>query len=470
MPKLAIHGGTPVRTKPFPSQNTIDDNEINAVIEIMKGGRLSGYRANWGKEFWGGAAIQKLEEEWKKKFNVKHAIPCNSATSGLQIACGAIGLGPFDDVIVTPYSMTCSATAPLVWNAIPIFADIEKNFYCLDPKSVEERITPETKAIIAVSLFGQPYDIRINEIARKHGLMIIEDAAQAIGSTINDLSAGIRMTEGPTSIESPMQFAGTLGDIGVYSFNYGKHITCGEGGMIVTNDDSLAIRCRLIMNHAEAVINDLEGTGSMGDHKTIEQLNSFDLKHNMLGFNMRMTELNAAIISEQLKKFDALLNQRRNNVHVLSNCLSKIPPITFSPTRPDCTHSYYVCSFQWDATLADGLHRNDFINAVKAELPPRIHRESEDIGVGSGYIKPLYLFPLFQNKKLYEDCGEYPFNMFKSGIHNDSYLKGSCPTCEDLWENKLFLTILHAPNSTPDDMKDVCDAFEKVWENRGELK
>lgn len=433
MSKLAINGGPSIRTTPFPSQNTMDENEISAVIDIMGKGRLSGYRANWGKEFWGGPAIQKLEEEWKAKFNVRHAIPCNSATSGLQIACGAIGIQPGDEVIVTPYSMSCSATAPMIWGGVPVFADIEPDFYCLDPKSVEERITNKTKAILSVSLFGQPYDPKINEIARKYGLFVIEDAAQAIGSTFHDL---IPMPDGKGI---RCNYAGTLGDIGVYSFNYGKHITCGEGGMIVADNDELAMRCRLIMNHAEAVINDMENCG-----KYFQSPLESDV--NMIGFNMRMAELNAAIISEQLKKFDRLLHQRRNNVQVLSYYLSEIPPITFSQTRPDCTHSYYVCSFQWNSEKADGLHRDDFIKAVKAELPPRIHRESEDVQIGCGYIKPLYRFPIFNIQE--------PI----------------CPICEDLWKNKLFLTLYHAPNSTTEDMMDIVKAFEKVWKYRNELK
>ena len=288
MSKLAIFGGKPIRTKPFPSQNTMDENEINAVVKIMQEGRLSGYRANWGKEFWGGPAIQQLEEDWKKKFNVKHAIPCNSCTSGLQIACGAVGLTQGDEVIVSPYSMTCSATAPMIFGGVPVFADVEKDYYCIDPKSVEERITDKTKAIIAVSIFGQPYDPIINEIAKKHNLLVIEDAAQAIGS----MYSTDEYWDGDEYLIN--QYAGTLGDIGVYSFNYGKHITCGEGGMIVTNDDELAMRCRLLMNHAEAVIN------------SAALLNAIPITpyENMVGFNMRMTELNAAIVSEQLKKFD----------------------------------------------------------------------------------------------------------------------------------------------------------------------
>ncbi len=453
MSKLVIHGGQPIRTKPFPSQNTMDYHENNAVLDIMRGGRLSGYRANWGKEFWGGPAIQALESEWKEKFNTKHAIPVNSCTSGLQIACGTIGLEEGDEVIVTPYSMTCSATAPLLWGAVPIFVDIEKDYYCIDPNKIEEQLSPRTKAIIAVSLFGQPYDPEINEIAKRHNLIVIEDAAQAIGSDTweyediwcNNLDDETRETK--IKFRKNIRDAGTLGNIGVYSFNYGKHITAGEGGMIVTNDDDLAMKCRLLMNHAEAVINDM-------NFEEMSPQSKNTTSHNMFGFNMRMTELQAVIISEQLKKFDDLLSQRLNNVDTLAYYLKQIPPISFSKTRPNCTHSYYVCSFEWDSEKADGLHRNDFINAVKAELPPRIHRESEDVQIGCGYIKPLYLFPIFQEMERYTMA---------------NYSKGSCPVCEDLWENKLFLTLYHAPNSTSEDMMDVCFAFEKVWENRREI-
>ncbi len=429
MSKLAILGGKPVRKTPFPSQNTMDEKEINAVIQVMKGGRLSGYRASWGKEFWGGPCIQALEGEWQKRFNVKHAIPVNSCTSGLQIACGAIGLGPGDEVICTPYSMTISATAPLMWGAVPVFADVLDQYHSLDPKSVEEKITPNTKAILVVSLFGQPYSWEINKIARKHNLVVIEDAAQAIGSY---------MYGKDTPDRNETIAAGTMGDIGIFSFNYGKHLSCGESGMIVTNDDNLAIRIRLLMNHSEAVLSDMK----LSDNKQYNKL--ADMKH-IPGFNMRMTELNACIVSEQLKKFDKLLNQRIDNVQALKRGLEQIPPISFYPTMPNCTHSYYTVPFEFNSSLANGLHRNKFINAVKAELPPRIHRESEDVGIGNGYILPIYRMPIFNQPK------------------------GLCPVTEELYENKLFLTILHAPNSTVKDMVDICEAFQKVWEYHEDL-
>lgn len=435
MSKLAINDGPKTRIKLFPSQNTMDESEINAAIETIKRGRLSGYRGNWCPEFMGGPAVQKLEEEWAKKFNVKCAMAVNSATSGLHVACGAIGLKPGDEVIVTPYSMTCSATAPMIYGATPVFADVEKDYYCLDPESVESRITKKTKAIIAVSIFGQPYSPEINRIAEKYKLLVIEDAAQAPGSYWDCPNNHPKY--------SGKIYTGTLGDIGVYSFNYGKHINSGEGGMIVTNNDEFALKCSLIRNHAEAVIN-----GMPEQIRTQEDC-------SLVGFNVRMTELTAAVISAQLEKFDRLLEQRMNNVAFLNTALSAIPAIEIGKVRPDCAHSYYVLPFQWNTEKADGLHRDVFINAVKTELTEREGREGEGVPIGCGYIQPLYKMPLFRQR---------------DKILNSSWLDGSCPVCEDLYYNKLFLTLYQAPNSTLEDMKDVANAFWKVWENKDELR
>jgi len=221
----------------------------------------------------------------------------------------------------------------------------------------------------------------------------------------------------------------------------------------MTDDDELAMKCRLLMNHSEAVINSAEIETLPSYHI----LNRIDFGH-AFGFNLRMTELNAAIIIEQLKKFNKLLHQRRNNVQVLSYGLGQLPPIEMYPTMPDCTHVYYTVPFAWDINQADGIHRDVFIKAVKSEIPPRLHRESEDIGIGCGYIKPVYLMRIFQS-------GKIPYS---KAITN--WTEGSCPVCEYLWKDELFLTILHAPNSTTNDMVDIVKAFEKVWENKEELR
>lgn len=413
----------------FPNQNTLNNRESEAINRVLKRGRLSYYKGSWHECFFGGPEIKYLESKWSEKWKSAYSIACNSATSGLHIACGAIGLQPGDEVIVTPWSMTCSATAPLIYGAIPVFADIEKDYFCLDPDSVESRITPRTKAIIVVSLFGQPYNPKLNEIAEKHNLYIIEDAAQALGSK--------RISDN--------KYAGTFGHIGVYSFNFGKHITCGEGGMIVTDIKNLSDRCRMIMNHAEAVNNGCKETAY----------------NDMVGFNMRMTELQAAITSAQLDKFKKLQYTRMANVDYLVDKLSKFDFIEPAKVRPDFTHTYYALPFIYTAN-----DRNSFIDKVKKELAPRAGRDGEGIQLNSGYIKPIYQMPLFQDRK------HWAFNIYENNISdnecgalphiNDNYKVGSCPTCEDIQNNRLFLTLYHAPNSTTKDMERVYDAFKKA--------
>src|SRR3989338_2965575 len=155
MSVLALHGGTPVRRHPFPDYRTIGAEEQAAVARVLDGGTLSGFLGSWDPRFFGGPEVRSIEEEWAKRFGVRHAIAVNSATSGLMAAVGAAGISPGDEVIVSPYTMSASATVPLWYGGIPVFADIEPEYFCLDPASVRSRITERTKAIIVVDLFGQ---------------------------------------------------------------------------------------------------------------------------------------------------------------------------------------------------------------------------------------------------------------------------------------------------------------------------
>ena len=153
MGKLAINGGNKVRTKNFPAYKTIGKEEEKAVLKVIESGVLSRFLGCWHEDFYGGPEINALEKEWAEFFNVKHAIAVNSATSALFCAVGAAGVGPGDEVIVSPYTMSASAVAPLIYNAIPVFADIEEDYFCLDPDSIEKRITDRTRAIIVVDIF-----------------------------------------------------------------------------------------------------------------------------------------------------------------------------------------------------------------------------------------------------------------------------------------------------------------------------
>ena len=429
MKKLAINGGEKVRTELFPAYRIIGKEEEDAVVEVVRSGVLSKYLGCWHEDFYGGPQVQALEKEWAEYFGVKHAISVNSATSGLYCAVGAVGLNPGDEVIVSPYTMAASATAPLIYNAVPVFADIEEEYFCLDPDSIEERITDKTKAIIVVDIFGQPYDAdRINAIAKKHNLYVIEDTAQAPGAKYKG------------------KFAGTLGDIGIFSLNYHKHIHCGEGGIIVTNNDELADRLRLIRNHAEAVV------GAKG----VTNLN------NMIGFNYRMTEIEAAIAREQLKKLGKLLKERQENVQYLRKELAKIPAIEVPREREDCEHAYYVQPLKYKKEVT-GISRERFIEAVKAELMPIELREAEGVSIGCGYVKPLYLQPIFQQKRAYGD-GSYPFS-----LSSVEYGTGLCTVCEEMHYDKLITHELIRPFMSKKDLDDVVSAFKKVYDNLNEL-
>jgi|GEM_PF-110460 len=463
MGKLAITGGTPVRTTLFPSQNTIGPEEKAAANRVLDSGLLTGYQGSWGPNFRGGREVRALEEEWAAKFGVRHAIACNSATSGLFIACGAAGLGyavdkdgvgrKSGDAIVTPFSMTCSATAPMGWNTGVQFADIERDHYCLDAQSVYSILNygfRKYSAIIPVSLFGQPYDAEaVNMLAKERGMLVIEDAAQAVGSTLEwEEEDKTVKTQYPNQVLKikRKRYAGTLGDIGVYSFNLGKHLTAGEGGMLVTDSDELAARCRLIMNHAEAVIH-----GAAGAPKDdAEARLYYEAGARLFGFNLRLPEISAAVVRVQLAKMDTMIKQRVDNVAYLVDRLKDIPCLEMPKVRPGATHTHYVLPLKYsrigDTGEQMGIHRNKFVDAVKAELKPVRDRESEGVTIGCGYIQPIQSMPLF-GRSLDET-----------------------PECRRQWQDELIVVHrMFGPMASRRDLDDVANAFAKVWEHHEEL-
>src|SRR3989344_3803776 len=234
---LAINGGKPVMAKPLPAVHIMDKEEIAAVSRVIRGGPLSGFAGVHNDRFFGGKEVRVFEAEFAKKFKIKHAVSFNSATTALHGAIVALGIGPGDEVIVPPYTMSASATAVLMNGAVPIFADIDERTFCLDAKSVRMRITKNTKAIMAVNLFGQAADFEpLLALAKEHNLKLIEDNAQAPAAKWRG------------------RYAGTIGDVGVFSFNFHKTMQSGEGGILVTNNDAYALRAQLCRNHGESVV------------------------------------------------------------------------------------------------------------------------------------------------------------------------------------------------------------------------
>ena len=421
MSTLAIKGGKPVRTEPFPEYVTIGPEEKRAVAEVMDGGVLSKFLGTWSPDFYGGPRVRKLEQEWTAYFGVKHAVTVNSATSGLNAALGAAGVGPGDEVIVSPYTMSASAACVLVYNAVPVFADIDPETFCISPETIRPRITSRTKAIVAVDIFGQPAEFDgIMALAKEYNLVVIEDAAQAPGALYHG------------------RYAGTLAHMGVFSLNYHKTIHTGEGGVVVTDDDRFAERLQLIRNHAEVVVKP----------KQVKDIIS------MLGFNYRMTEIEAAIGSEQLKKLERLLQPRIEIAEYLTAQVRGLPGLTPPAVRPGVKHGYYVYALRYDET-ATGVPRAKLVAALKAEGVP----------LSEGYVEPIYLQPMYQRQELYGALG-CPFKC-PHYTGRVSYEKGICPVTERMHYNELFLTAICHAGVSRRDAEDAATAFHKVF---GSLK
>jgi perosamine synthetase len=430
MSKLAILGGEPVRKKAFPERKTMGESELLAVKRVLDSDTLSGFLGAAGSLFNGGKEVREFESAWTAKFGFKHVVSVNSASTALMTAIGAAGIEPGDEVIVSPYSMSISATAALFYGGIPIFADLDPNSMCLDPKSIESRITERTKAIIVVHLLGHPADMdAIMGIAKSRGLVVIEDAAQAPGAQYKG------------------RYVGGIGDIGCFSLNYHKHIHTGEGGLLVTNNDEIALRAQLIRNHGE---NAYEAYG-------IEDLS------NVIGSNYRLTELQAAIGTEQLKKLDAILLRRRELASNLAGRLEGINGLTLQNVPPHNTHAYYMFPIRYNEAVF-GVGRTLFLKAVSAELPKPTSWETTPLA--EGYVKPLYLNQIYQKKIAIGRKG-FPFNYNKGVEYN--YSKGICPVVERLYEKELMYSPLVREPLTTQDMKDFADAFEKVVDNLDQL-
>jgi len=422
--ELAILGAQKAVTNTFQEYNPIGNEELKAATNVIESGVLSKFLGCWDPDFYGGPKVQEFEKQCEKYFNVKHAITVNSWTSGLIVAVGAIGIEPGDEIIVSPWTMCASATAILHWNAIPVFADIEPETFCLDPISIESNITPYTKAIMVVDIFGHSADMEaIMEIAKCHNLKVINDTAQAPGAYYKG------------------RYAGTMGHVGGFSLNYHKHIHTGEGGILVTNDDEIAERLRLIRNHGEAVVGD----------------KGFADLTNMVGYNFRLGEIECAIGIEQLKKLSSLVQSRQDAAEQLTEGLRDLAGLRTPIIKRECTHVYYDYSMVLDIDLL-GISRTRLIEALESEGV---------IGIGGGYAN-VHLLPMYKNKIAYGSKG-FPWTseICKREV---VYEKGICPISEELHDSTYLSFSICMYEMSAEDVELIIDAFKKVWSNIGELR
>ncbi|MFC1714961.1 DegT/DnrJ/EryC1/StrS family aminotransferase [Candidatus Poribacteria bacterium] len=350
MPELAINGGSKIRTEDFHSWPIFDSREEEAILKVLRSGHWWRYSHSTGvtmdeAKVGTRSQVRLFQEEFAAHHDAKYGVACNNGTAALDMVIRALGIGPGDEVIVPAYTYIASCTCVLQSNAIPIFVDIDPETYNIDPDGVEEAITERTRAVIPCHFGGQVADMdRLSDIAQKHGLSIVEDAAHAHGS------------------EWDGRKAGGLGTVGTFSFQNSKNMTAGEGGIVITNDSDLA----------EAV-ESLTWSGRAKGRPWYE--------FHKLGWNNRMTEFQGAILRHQLTRLEEQNARRRENAEYLTGLLTEINglrPVKVEPRgRKQSVHIFMI---RYNPKEFRNLAREKFLEAINAEGIPAF----------SGYTHALY--------------------------------------------------------------------------------
>ena len=392
---LAIHGGTPARAKLLPyGRQSLSDADIEAVVEVLKSDWLTT-----------GPKIAEFEERFAAWVGARHAISFSSGTAALHGAAFAAGLGPGDEAITTPLTFCATANCILYQGATPVFADVSPDTLNLDPGEVAGKISPRTKAIIAVDYAGHPVPLdELAELAKAHGALLIEDACHALGAEYR----GKRV--------------GGIADMTVFSFHPVKHLTTGEGGMVATNDPRRAETMRRFRNH-----------GISSEARERQEAGQWFYEMVLLGFNYRLTDIACALGLSQLDRLPANLVRRREIAAQYTAAFRDLPEITVPAVREGVNPAWHLYPVRLNhEMLAAG--RAEIFRALRAE----------NIGVNVHYI-PVHQHPYYRDR-------------FK--LNSNSNSKESYPVAEDAYERLISLPMFHA--MTPQDVEDVIRALGKV--------
>lgn len=405
--KLAIRGGNPICSDAFPAWPVWDEAEEQALQRVLES-------AKWGSLH--GNEVHTFENEFAEYQDARFGIATNSGTAALEIALRAAGIQAGDEVIVPGYTFVATATAVLANAAIPVIADIDLRSYNIDPGAIEEVLTENTKAVVPVHFAGRPADMdRVQQIAEKHRLKIIEDAAQGWGAKWRGRGVG------------------AIGDAGCFSFQSSKNINAGEGGIILTDSEEIAQMAR-----------------SYGNCGRVE--GGVWYAHYHLGGNNRLTEFQGAILRAQLARFPQQLRLRQESIAYLARRMRGMPGV--EPLESDdriTGHGGHIYIFRYSSAKFDSLPKSNFVEALQAEGIP----------CSGGYSIPLYEQPLLRNRSF------GPFSRILEGRadYSDVKLQNCHRACyeEAIWLPQRVLL------AGPEKMRAILDAIEKIYENRHEL-
>jgi len=390
--KLAIDGGSPVRETRLPyGRQWLDEDDIAAVVKVL--------RSDWLTT---GPKVSEFEEAFADFVGAEEAVAVSNGTTALHAAMYAVGIGPGDEVIVPPMTFAASANCVVYQGGTPVFADVDPDTLLIDPAQVEAKITPRTKAIVAVDYAGQPCDYdALQAIADQHHLVVVADACHAVGGSYKGRPVG------------------SLADLSTFSFHPVKHITTGEGGMITTDDAELAQQMRVFRNH-----------GITTDHRQREEQGSWFYEMVDLGYNYRLTDVQCVLGLSQLRKLPGWVKRRQEIAQRYDEACAELSAVEPLGVREDVSHAYHLYMIQLDLTQLS-VDRAQVFAALIAE----------GIGVNVHYI-PVHLHPFYRKR-------------FGTG-------PGLCPVAEAAYERLITLPMF--PRMSDKDVDEVIVAVRKVIE------